>query len=143
MGNQTDSDRYRYWEIKEYSVLQLLPPGDFVAVFFDEETYKLYTEPLLFLCLADEITRYLRAPHGRISEYTEHQKPLTHRTLSGVQFETYSPLQVVGSYSNCVGIMPSTGDMVALAEDCLLPEQLEKIRSADNETSKDSQTGPD
>lgn len=130
-GVSTKSDGYTYWEHDEYKLIQLLPPGDFVAVMFDdsETPWTLRTEPLLFIALANKITRFMRAPtkdrqNFIFSTAREYEDPLKEQTLVGIQFYLDQPLQIVDELANCLGIMPSTSDVVEFAKYSLTNEQI-------------------
>lgn len=129
------SDGYTYWESSEYQILQLLPPGDFVAVMFDDDEtpWKLRLEPLLFIALAKKTTQSMRAPtrdreNGIYSTAREYDDPFEEQVLVGVQFFTDEPMQIVEEFSNCVGIMPSTEDVVRFAKDNLTNDQVKMFQ---------------
>lgn len=129
------SDGYTYWESSEYQILQLLPPGNFVAVMFDDDEtpWKLRLEPLLFIALAKKTTSYRRVltrdRENRISGTSrECEDPFEEQVLVGVQFFTDEPMQIVEEFSNCVGIMPSNEDVVRFAKDNLTNEQIKMFQ---------------
>ena len=130
-----DSDGYTYWENYDYQILQLLPPGDFVAVMFDDDEtpWKLRMEPLLFIALAKKTTRFMRAPtrdreNGVYSTAREYEDPYEERVLVGVEFFPDNPLTIVEEFSNCVGIMPSTQDVVLFVKENLTNEQVKMFQ---------------
>lgn len=129
------SDGYTRWENYDYQILQLLPPGDFVAVMFDDDQtpWTLRREPLTFLALAKKTTQFMRAPtkdreNGIYSTAREYDDPLEEQVLVGVQFFTDNPLQIVDEFANCIGVMPSSGDAMAFAKDSLTKEQIKMFQ---------------
>lgn len=128
-------DGYTYWNITDYRIRQLLPPSGFVAVFFDDSVtpWTLRTEPLMFIGLADEKTRFMRAPtadrdNGIYGTSRECQKPYKTQTLVGVSFYLDNPLQIVNEFANCVGIMPYGQNAVEFAKEHLTHEQLKMFQ---------------
>lgn len=134
MNTRQASDGYTYWEIDDYRILQLMPPGGFVAVMFDdvETLWKLRTEPLSFIALADRTTRFMRAPtrdrENSIYSTFEEYDDLISQTLVGVQFFLDNPLQIVNEFANCIGIMPCTQDVVEFAKENLTQDQIEMFQ---------------
>jgi hypothetical protein len=124
-------DGYTYWEIDTYRIRQLLPSDGFVAVFFDDNVtpWTLRTEPLMFLGLADQTTRFMRAPtkdrgNGDYTTSREYRNPYKTQKLVGVSFYLNNPLTIVNAFANCIGIMPSTENAVEFAKANLFKDQL-------------------
>lgn len=103
-------------------------------MFDDDSTpWKLRTEPLKFIALADKTTISRRAPtrdreNGIYATRSEDEVPLTEQVLVGVQFFMDNPLQIVDEFSNCIGIMPSTEDVVEFAKENLSPDQIKMFQ---------------
>lgn len=68
------------------------------------------------------------AVHAIYSTAREYEDPLEEQVLVGVQFFPDNPMQIVEEFSNCIGIMPSTEDVVRFAKDNLTNEQIKMFQ---------------
>ena len=125
---------YTEWDVTEYNVIQLLPAGDFDALFYDDDTtpWKLRREKIRFVGLANATTRFYRQPtKNRLSGETfsgieERLEPFVNQVMVGVDYY-HEGMIVVDEFANCLGIIPRDFDEIKIAKERLNYDLISKF----------------